>query len=211
VELETPNLVPLAHRHIPEVVRMHLSAFPGFFLTFLGPRFLAEFYRAFLSEPTAIAMVAESDAGCVCGVVVGTLAPAGFFKRLLLRRWWTFARASAGALLRRPAIAPRLIRALGYRGEAPTNARRALLSSIAVDPSSQGAGTGRRLVECWLTEAKRRGAIGCYLTTDAQANDAVNSFYCRLGWKLESTYATPQGRIMNCYNYDFAPCEEINQ
>lgn len=190
---------------------MHLSAFPGFFLTFLGPRFLAEFYRAFLSEPTAIAVVAESDVGCICGVVVGTLAPAGFFKRLLRKRWWAFALASLSALLRKPSIASRLIGALAYRGEAPEDAKRALLSSVGVDPSCQGGGVGRRLVQCWLTEAKRRGAIGCYLTTDAQANDAVNSFYCRLGWKLESTYATPQERIMNRYVYDFAPCEEINQ
>ena len=199
----TPNISPLAGRHVAEVVQIHLGAFPDFFLTFLGGRFLTEFYKAFLSEPTAITVVAESDNGCVCGVVVGTLTPAGFFRRLLHRRWWAFALASAGALFRKPAIAPRLVRALGYRGEAPDDEQRALLSSIAVAPSCQGAGIGRRLVDCWLAEAKRRGAIGCYLTTDALDNEAVNLFYLRTGWKLESTYSTPQGRRMNRYICDF--------
>lgn len=173
-------MLPLASRHVGEVVQIHLGAFPEFFLTFLGARFLSEFYQAFVSEPTAITVVAESDTGGVCGVVVGTLTPAGFFKRLLRGRWWAFALASAGALLRKPSIAPRLIRALGYRGEAPNGNQRALLSSIAVDPSCQGTGVGRRLVECWLAEAQRRGARGCYLTTDSKGNETVNAFYHRI-------------------------------
>lgn len=174
-------------------------------MTSLGVRFLSEFYKAFITDPVAIAVVAESDTGCVCGVVVGTLTPAGFFKRLLYRRWWAFILASAWAFLRRPTIAPRLVRALGYRGNAPTDIKRALLSSIAVDPSRHGMGIGRRLVETWLAEAQRRGAIGCYLTTDAHENEAVNAFYSRVGWKLQSTYATPRGRSMNRYIYDFVP------
>jgi len=204
-------IAPLAPDDVDMVVKLHLRAFPDFFLSFLGPRFLREFYLAFLMDPVGMAFVARSEHDEVVGVIVGPLDPRGFFGRLLRRRWWAFALASAAALLRKPAIAPRLIRALGYRGEAPTDARRALLSSIAVDPSSQGAGIGRRLVECWLAEAKRRGAIGCCLTTDAQGNEAVNTFYRRVGWKLESTYTTPQGRIMDRYIYDFAPFAADNQ
>jgi hypothetical protein len=45
----------------------------------------------------------------------------------------------------------------------------------------------------------------------AQGNEAVNTLYRRVGWKMESTYATPQGRIMNRYIYDFAPLEAANQ
>ena len=35
---------PMAQADVPLVVETHLSAFPGFFLSFLGPRFLALFY-----------------------------------------------------------------------------------------------------------------------------------------------------------------------
>jgi hypothetical protein len=59
------------------------------------------------------------------------------------------------------------------------------------------------LVQSWLDEARERGAVGCYLTTDAQNNDAVNSFYVSLGWMLESSYLTPEGRKMNRYIFDF--------
>ena len=44
---------------------------------------------------------------------------------------------------------------------------------------------------------------GCYLTTDADGNDMVNKFYQSLDWRIESTYATPEGRRMNRYVFDF--------
>jgi ribosomal protein S18 acetylase RimI-like enzyme len=203
VKSEIPDILPLARRHITEAVRLHMRAFPGFFLTFMGSRFLAEFYRAFLSEPTAVAVIAENDAGCVCGAAVGALNPAGFFKRLLLRRWWAFCLTGMTAVVRQPAIVPRLFRAVRYRGESPPGEPRALLSSIAVAPEAQGKGVGRLLVERWVAEARARGARGCFLTTDADNNEAVNAFYRKLGWTVESTHTTPEGRRMNRYVLDF--------
>jgi hypothetical protein len=52
-------------------------------------------------------------------------------------------------------------------------------------------------------EIQRRGLVGCYLTTDADGNEAVNKFYQNLGWRVESSYVTPQGRRMHRYVYDF--------
>jgi ribosomal protein S18 acetylase RimI-like enzyme len=66
----------------------------------------------------------------------------------------------------------------------------------------QGRGIGRALVERWVEEVKRRGYTGCYLTTDANDNDKINNFYRKLGWKIESTYTTPEGRLMNRYILD---------
>jgi GNAT superfamily N-acetyltransferase len=197
------RIVPLEARHIAAILQIHVQAFPSFFLTSLGPVFLKEFYHAFLHDEGALAFVAEDMQGKVCGIVVGTLLPKGFFKRLLARRWWAFALASVPALVHTPAIAPRLARALWYRGETQTNLPRALLSSIAVDPSLQGGGLGRRLIGRWLNEARRRGSAGCYLLTDAIGNEAVNAFYRHTGWRLETTNTTPEGRRMNRYVFDF--------
>jgi ribosomal protein S18 acetylase RimI-like enzyme len=198
------SIVPIKPEHIQQVVDIHVQAFPDFFLTFLGPKFLREFYDSFSSESTGIGFVAEDDetSGAV-GVVVGPLIPEGYFKRLLIKRWWAFCLASISAILKRPVVVKRLLRALFYRGEPPQGAQRSLLSSIAVSPKVQGRGIGRALVERWVEEVKRRGYAGCYLTTDANDNDKINNFYRKLGWKIESTYATPEGRLMNRYILDF--------
>jgi len=198
------RIAPLEKHHLESVVKVHLRAFPGFFLTFLGPCFLREFYGAFLHEETGIALVAEDLAdGRILGFVAGSTSPNGFFKRLLKRRWWAFCFASTTALFRRPASAPRIFRALFYRGTAPQGPERALLSSIAVDPDAAGRGLGKVLVEGWVKEVRKRGTAGCYLTTDAVGNDSVNCFYQKNGWRLETVYATPEGRQMNRYVHDF--------
>jgi len=192
------EIIPLQARHVSSVVCMHLKAFPGFFLSFLGPRFLKEFYTAFLNEESSIELVAvESPGGQIAGTVVGTMEPGGFFHRLVKRRWWAFCLASVDALMRRPAIVPRLFRAVFYRGDAPPDAPFALLSSIAVDPRFQDRGVGRVLLNRFTKEVIGRGGMGCYLTTDAEGNDAVNRFYLKNGWRLESCYITPEGRKMN--------------
>lgn len=197
------SIIPIKAAHIQQVVQVHMQAFPEFFLTFLGPKFLGEFYNSFTYESTGIGFVAEdTETGEVVGVVVGPLSPEGYFKRLLKRRWWAFCLASIIAILKRPIVVKRLFRALFYRGDAPSGSRRSLLSSVAVSPKVQRQGVGQELVKRWIQEVERSGYSGCYLTTDADDNDKINRFYQKLGWKIESTYRTPEGRVMNRYVLD---------
>jgi len=199
------RIVKINKRHISQIVEVHIEAFPNFFLTFLGPKFLREFYKSFLYDSAGIGFVAEdSESGQVLGVIVGPLVPDGYFKRLLKKRWWAFCIASVMAVLKRPVIIKRLFRALFYRGEAPSGQQRALLSSVAVSPQVQGQGVGQALVKKWVEEVERCGCSGCYLTTDAHNNDKINRFYQKLGWQVESTYTTPEGRVMNRYVLDFS-------
>ena len=202
-KLTKPNLETLGMRHIEDAVRIHLQGFPSFFLSFLGPRFLREFYSSFLADSVGMGFVASDSAEQVVGVVVGSVDPRGYFTRLLRRRWWAFCLACAGAVARRPSCVPRLFRAVRYRGEPPSGPVRALLSSIVVSPAAQGRGVGKLLIRVWVEEARRRGASGCYLTTDSDGNEAVNSFYQKTGWVLESSYVTREGRRMNRYVLDW--------
>jgi len=205
-------ITEISAEHIEQTVEIHIQAFPGFFLTFLGPRFLKAFYGSFTEDRAGIGFVAKDcKTKEVIGVVVGPLIPAGYFKRLLKRRWWSFCLASINSVLRRPATVKRLFHALFYRGEPPRGAQRSLLSSVAVSPRVQGRGIGRALVERWVEEVKRRGYAGCYLTTDANDNDKINNFYRKLGWKIESTYTTPEGRLMNRYILDLNGKTEENE
>lgn len=192
----------LQSEQLGEVVDVHMRAFPSFFLSFLGPRFLRVFYGSFVSDPTGIGVVAEEN-GHVLGVAVGPQYPQSYFRKLLKRRWLAFCTASLGAILRRPSVVIRLYQAIFYRGESPTGPPRALLSSLAVAPETQGRGIGAALVRAWVEQAKARGCNGAYLTTDADDNDPVNAFYQRLGWVLQASYTTPQGRRMNRYVLDF--------
>lgn len=198
------RIVRITKERIHEVVDIHMRAFPDFFLTFLGRGFLKEFYGSFCGSDEGIGFVAiDADTDRVAGAVVGPVQPAGYFKRLLKRRWWAFCLHSIQAVCRRPTIIPRMMRAFVYRGDAPAGPARALLSSIAVDPAIQRGGVGRRLVAAYLEEARHRGVPGVFLTTDCDDNEAVNSFYQRLGWQIESTFTTPEGRRMNRYVWNF--------
>jgi ribosomal protein S18 acetylase RimI-like enzyme len=189
---------------VDRVVDIHLASFLQSFLSFLGPRFLREFYRATLEDESGLAFVAVNDAGNRVGFVAGQLRPHQFYRRLLVRRCWAFALASAVPALRRPSIIPRLLRALTYRGNTPRQSGGALLASLAVDPASQGKGAAKLLVRSFLAECRRRGASYACLTTDREGNKAVNNLYQRLGWKLDQQFVTPEGRWMSRYIHDLS-------
>lgn len=193
------ELTELREQDIPTLAAIHRQAFSGFFLSRLGEGFLREFYRGFLHDDSAIAVVARTADGPV-GAAVGTVAPQSFYSRLLRRRWHGFARAAAGTALRQPRTIPRLLRAVRYRGDAPAGiADAALFASMCVDPAHAGGGVGARLSQAWSHRARELGARRAYLTTDRDDNDAVNRHHQRHGWRIESAYTTPEGRRMYRY------------
>jgi len=196
-EPERIRLMRLAHVH--QVVQVHLQSFPGFFLTYLGERFLRELYTAILQDPSGIAFVYQE--GGLLGFVAGTDQPAGFYKRLLSRRLVPFGLASLGPALRQPHIIPRLLRAQNTPTEADPGEGCGTLMSIAVTPSAQGRGVGGQLLQAFLEEAKGRGLAEVNLTTDRLDNEEVNQFYQRHGFRLTRAFSTPEGRAMNEYRY----------
>lgn len=185
-------------------VDVHLAAFPGFFLSFLGRGFLRQLYRGIVDDPSGIAFVADRDGECV-GFVAGTAVPAKFYSRLLRQRFLPFAWHGGLAVLRRPSAARRLLRAFTKSSDAPAAATgRAELMSLAVSPAHREGGLGARLVERFNAEASARGAKIVFLTTDAANNDGVNRFYVRGGFSLVRTFTTPEGRAMNEYERSLA-------
>jgi ribosomal protein S18 acetylase RimI-like enzyme len=107
------------------VVAIHLAAFPNFFLTFLGPRFLRVFYAAAMQD--GIALVATID-DRVGGFVVGMLDSRSFYRRLLLKRSPQVAFAILPVVIRRPSTLVRVLRRAKPRlmeGRTPTSARAA--------------------------------------------------------------------------------------
>jgi ribosomal protein S18 acetylase RimI-like enzyme len=197
-ETESP-LVPMKPEHIQAVVMAHLASFPGFFLSFLGPRFLSLYYAGICAAPEGIGLVYLNISGIPAGFVAGSANPRGFYSRLLKRDWLRFALASISAVIRKPAVIGRIVRGLFHAGGNPVGVEVAGLFSIGVLPELQGTGAGKVLMQGFLQEASKRGCKRVFLTTDRNDNDAVNSFYQKLGFSIERQYETPEGRCMNEY------------
>lgn len=195
---------PMDARDVPAVVRIHLESFSGFFLSFLGPKFLALFYEGVRTHAQGLALVSESPEG-IDGFVVGVTDQSGFYRRLVRSRIHRFAWASLGAAVRRPRIIPRLVRALRQSRLSERSAAPACLMSIAVRPGVSGKGTGRDLVDAFNKAMAARAVTAYCLTTDRDGNDRVNQFYQKLGFRLVNTFVTPEGRTMNEYVMTLGP------
>ena len=191
-------------KNISRVVEIHLASFPGFFLTYLGARFLLIYYNAICTAPEGIAYVHVDDVGFPAGFVAGTSDPRGFYSRLLRQDWIRFSLASLAAIVRKPSILPRVARGFLHPSRNPAGEEVAGLFSIGVLPKLQGTGAGRMLVDSFLSEARKRGCRRVFLTTDRDGNDAVNAFYRKLGFRVERQFETSEGRAMNEYWIDLA-------
>jgi len=192
------NIRAMDINDVNAVVKVHLSSFQGFFLTFLGRQFLSELYAGIVADSTGIAFVYREEAR-VLGFVAGTSQPAGFYSRLLHRRWWRFASASLIPILKNPLIIPRLLRAIRKPQDVSNQPDTGTLMSVAVAPDAQSRGLGQALVKAFLEEAAERGLKHVDLTTDKNNNDSVNQFYQRMGFRCSRTFVTSEGREMNEY------------
>lgn len=190
------------NQDVKEVVKIHLQSFPGFFLSFLGARFLFLFYSAVCATSECISFVYLSSDSKPEGFVVGAINPQGFFSELLRRDWFKFGLASLGAICKKPSIIKRIIRALHLPSENPKGNGIAGLFSIGVLPKLQGTGVGKELIEAFLNEAKRLRCKRVFLTTDRDNNEIINTFYSGLRFKVERQFETPEGRRMNEYWID---------
>lgn len=202
ISAPTPDAIrPMTKADVSAVVKVHITSFPGFFLTFLGPSFLRELYSAIVADSDGISFVAFDGSG-INGFVAGTVQPKGFYRRLLRQRWWRFALAAVVPTLKHPAIVPRLLRAFSMPEQVTHETKRGTLMSIAVLPALQGKHIGRALVSTFLDESIRRGLRQVDLTTDRDGNEAANRFYRKMGFVCERSYVTPEGRAMNEYVID---------
>lgn len=198
----TNSIVPMNLQHVPQVVQVHLDAFPGFFLSFLGKNFLSVLYTGILNDSSGIAYVFD-DGQKILGFVAGTDNPKGFYKRILKRYWYRFGFALIFPILKNPQIIPRLLRAFHRDRAEDVHSDCATLMSIAVSRFAQNSGIGQQLLNAFLNEVQRRGVKRVNLTTDAVNNDKTNIFYLKHGFWLNNTFTTPEGRIMNEYMFDF--------
>ena len=194
---------------IPQIVEVHLDAFPDFFLSRLGTPFLHAYYSQVLHFEQGILLVSREEAsGQVIGFVAGFTAPAEFYSQML-RQAPRYVLPILRGFLTDHRLIGLVLNRLGHviRGSRTGNAAKpesdrsggCELSSIATLHSRQGQGIGRHLLDAFLEEAAHYPVSYIYLTTDAEDNDPVNQFYQRAGFVLSRSFVTGKGRAMNEY------------
>ena len=188
----------MEHKHIEQIVQIHLLSFKGFFLSFLGPKFLKLFYKGIILSPFGVGLVYINN-NRVEGFICGAINPSDFFRYLLRKKWLNFSIASFEAILKNPSIISRIFKAKRRPSLSPKSNNKAELMSIGVDPKAQSKGIGKILVQHFLKELKYKGIQEVNLTTDRLNNEKVNEFYKKLGFTLKRYYTTPEGRKMNEY------------
>lgn len=205
----TPNLTKLRQglsvlirnanqADIAEIVEVHRAAFPGFFLTKMGKKFLSELYSAFSNQSFGLLRVALDGDNKIIGFAAGTTEPEQYFTLLRKAKWLSFLLAAIPGIIKHPFVVLRkLYYAMFYGGDKPVQIGQvALLSSIAVLPEMSGKAIGKALLSDFEQQVTSQDVKGLYLTTDKHGNDAVVAFYTKAGYRVESEFTQPDGREM---------------
>ncbi len=187
-------------KYITVLSKLHMKAFPDFFLTQLGLPFLKTLYSGYMEDERAGILVAEIN-GKVVGFIAYSNEYSRFYKGLLKRHLLRFAFCSILAAIRHPSFVKRLLGAFKKSDEVKKEEAYVELASICVDPKIEGKGIGSKLIDYLkgIIEFSKYKYIN--LETDANNNDDVNEFYIKNGFQLARSYVTAEGRKMNEYRY----------
>lgn len=188
---------PACVEDVKQVTKVHLAAFPGFFLTTLGPAFLRTMYKAFLLNKGGVFVVDDRD-GHIQGFAVGVLKSAGKDRNLAVRFLPQLILSLIPAVVRNPVkVVKRITSQLfttSERANIPKNA--VILRSIGIQPSMQGGGAAGRLLQEFELRANEKGATSVALTTDALDNERAIRFYSKNGYKISQEFRQDGQRPM---------------
>ncbi len=184
---------------VNQIVEIHLSSFPGFFLTFLGKGFLKYLYKGYIKHSDSGIIVA-SEENQIIGFLAYSTNLSEFYSFLLKKYFIPFAWYGFLGALRSPESFFRIIRALRYPKVMNDNEKYVEISSIAVDPRVQTKGIGSNLIKFLCEFLLDSPFRKIKLETDAENNEIVNAFYQKNGFKIEKKKNTPEGRRMNYYS-----------
>lgn len=182
---------------VDSIVAIHNQAFPDFFLTTLGSRFLQLYYKCMCKCEDAVTLCAEED-GEVKGFATSSYYSHGFNTTLIKKNLFRFGLMGIELLFTKPKAILRLVKNLDKNAEGNAvedNGEYAELYSIAVKPGNQGSGIGRNLLMATEKDvAKHNSKIS--LTTDYYNNEKTIGFYHSLGYQDYYEFVTYPDRRM---------------
>jgi GNAT superfamily N-acetyltransferase len=180
------------------LANLHIRAFPNFFLTTLGERFLKTFYESILnsSEGFGVALFEED---CLLGFAIGTEQTHGFYRDLVSQNGLNLFFSSLFSLVRNPMKIIRIIKNLKGGNNSYQLNEGGWLLSICTNPEHWGKGISAVVLKSFEEEATKRSLKKIWLTTDFGENERANSFYLKMNYNLFMTFVNSNKRHMNLY------------
>lgn len=179
------------------IVFIHKNAFKDFFLTSLGERFLKLYYTSFIKSDNGVVYCAAKD-NSVVGFSACSYMSRGFNASLIKQNLTKFGIEALMLLFSKPKALLRLTKNMNKESDDTTiddKGDYAELYSIAVSPSCQGEGVGKKLLIATEEDVKKHNDR-ISLTTDYFNNDKTIAFYYALGYENYYEFVTYPERRM---------------
>lgn len=182
---------------VGSIVEIHKVAFESFFLTSLGSRFLELYYSTFINSDKGVVYCVEKD-GSIVGFAACSYISRGFNFYLIKRNLFKYVTEFFLILFTRPKAIIRLIKNLNKESDnsdVDDKGEYAELYSIAIRPTCQGEGIGKKLLTKTEEEVKEHNNR-ISLTTDYYKNEKTVGFYRSLGYRDFYEFTTYPKRRM---------------
>lgn len=180
---------------IDDIVKVHLSAFPGFFLTDLGESFLKLYYKSVLKSDDGILLSCIKD-NRIIGFCAACKQSAGFNTRLIKNDILKYVSIGLKLFITNPKAIIRLIRNLTKKGDTTDNGEYSELLSIGVSREIQSKGAGQALMSFLETILRDLNIRQLSLTTDFEDNAKTLNFYSKNGFIKLYEFITYPNRKM---------------
>lgn len=168
---------------VPQIVKIHMNAFEGFFLTTLGRSFLSFYYKAFVNSKDGIVLCAVAD-NEVYGFAAATKQCKGYNSKLIRTNLMSFVGLAIKLLFTRPSALVRLAKNISKKSDVIDDPEDyAELYSIGVAENAQGKGIGKKLLTTIEDKMKSEGVEKVSLTTDFYNNESAIAFYRTMGYE----------------------------
>lgn len=172
---------------IKSVVKIHKTAFEGFFLEQMGTPFLRAYYHILLNYSGSIAHVYIGRNNTIEGFAVGFIDPAGFYKEFK-RSVPKLIFPILFGIINNPKLLYKIFENIKRVSHHDTSDNQELLghdtaelSSIAV--INKASGIGSILLNRFIEDVCSNDILNITLTTDSKNNELVNKFYLKHGFK----------------------------
>ncbi len=179
------------------IVKIHLAAFEDFFLSSLGERFLRIYYSAFIKSKQGVVLCAKKNEDVV-GFSACSFISRGFNASLIKHNLVKFGIEAIMLLFTKHQALLRLAKNLNKESDDTTINDKGVyaeLYSIAVSPSCQGEGVGKKLLTATEDDVKKHNDI-ISLTTDYYNNEKTIAFYHALEYENYYEFVTYPDRRM---------------
>ena len=186
-----------SNKEVDGIVKIHLAAFEDFFLSSLGERFLRIYYSSFIQSKKGVVLCAKINEDVV-GFSACSYISRGFNASLIKHNFAKFGIEAVILLFSLPRALLRLAKNMNKESDDANindKGEYAELYSIAVSPSCQGEGVGKKLLTA-TEEDVRKYNERISLTTDYYNNDKAIAFYRALGYKEFYDFITYPNRRM---------------